>query len=183
MATKTAAINKLEKADKYHVKVFCHLNDIVYAFQVVGPTETQEAVFSCRFYEGPGTRFTGYVQTETLPSDNCDTLRSGGSGATLDDLIHNIDWPHLPSELAKLKMLLAQCACTNSGALVGALVHAQLSAEKQSQRLANRESQVDALLTAHKLTLFQKATIQFEKDEALLREQFRNGLQPLLDAA
>lgn len=128
------ALNQLYVSDNFRVVARSLLQDVWYVFSAHGALpEHRGPRFTCHIYDGPSLDHAAYVEVQTLSADARDGLLSCSSAPTLDELAHNLDWAHRPSELAELRLLLAGRCRTNDGALIGDMASWRLSNERQAE--------------------------------------------------
>lgn len=149
-AKKHPAINTFKVLDKFRVQAFNQALERFFVFQVVGPRGTRPPEFNCHIYDSCLLNYPGYVETGTVGTDNAtlsgSQIRSNGTGHTLEDLVHNLDWAHLPSELAQLRALLSTRVTTDTGTLVGDMVIRRLTdAEFETQQSVRRKRADEAI--------------------------------------
>ena len=128
-------LNDIAVVDRFRVKAVSRQQGVHFHFQAHGPMgPNRPAEFTCHLYDGPSQRFHAHIETDTVATDSYGNSRSCATGRTLEELVHNLDWAHKPSELAQLKALLSTRQLTNCGDSVGDLVLQALSAEELAQR-------------------------------------------------
>lgn len=141
-------LNDISVCDRFRVNAYSHAQDVHFLFQSCGPmSPNRPAEFTCHLYDSAELNHAAYIAPDTLPLDSSSDVRSCAKGRTLEELIHNLDWAHKPSELAQLKALLATRALTNCGEPVGDLVLLALTPEQreqQTQVLLNRSQTLRA---------------------------------------
>lgn len=181
MANSHPALNTIKELDKFRVVAYNTALKAHYLFQVCGDRGTRRASFTCHIYDTPGLRSPAHIRTATMGRDSFGEIRSHGEGATLEELIFNLDWAHLPSELAQLKALLSTRVTTDAGEVVGDLVLRRLTAE-QAQRAdeeMTRRAQEHAKAIREQAAVLAEQTINMASEQQLAAARFglRQGLK------
>ena len=186
-AMKHPGLNRLTLVDKFRVRAHNELMDRHYAFQVCGDRGTAPASFTCHIYDSPTLNYSGYVQADTVSLDQHQAVRCCASGRTLEELVHNLDWAHLPSELAQLKAMLSTRVTTDNGSLVGDLVALRMTPEQAKawdEALARRAQEHAATQQEQLLQLAQHAiTLAVSEVEAAGRFGLRKDVSLSFDTS
>lgn len=162
---KHPALNQIKAIDKFRVVAYNLGLDMHMVFQVVGDRDNLPAQFNCATYDSGSLSHPAYYHAATVPRDGHvkGMIRSHAVGLTLDELVYNLDWAHLPSELALLRALLSTRVTTNDGTPVGDLVLRRLSDEHAKQ--------LDETMTrrAREHAVSEQTRIREETDQAVSR--------------
>lgn len=146
---KHPALNKLRVIDRHRVVAYSIQMEVHFVFQAHSDMGNRPAEFTCHLYDSASLNYNAYITPDTfVPGSTAVRGTSCESARTLDELVHALDWAHLPSELSQLRALLSTCQATNDGSLLGDLVLRQRSAEQASQLQERLESQAQQLMTA-----------------------------------
>jgi hypothetical protein len=130
-------LNQVRVYDTFRVAAINQHSGLTYLFRAHGDiSERIKMEFTCTLTVDPQHGEIPLAVVDTIATDGYGGERSIGTGRTLQELVHNMDWPHRPSELAELKHLLATRQFTNCKDLIGENVSRQLSS---IQALRTRE--------------------------------------------
>ncbi len=180
---KHAPLNDITLVDRFRVKAYSRQQGVHYLFQAHGPMgQNRPAEFTCHLYDNGTHEYTAYVETDTVATDAHGNTRCCGTGRTLEELVHNLDWAHKPSELAQLKALLSTRVLTDCGKPVGDLVLLSLSAEQAEQRAQVMASRSQRELDDQQTRLTEAATLAINtaSEEAAIAARFglRKAITP-----
>lgn len=182
---KHAPLNDISVVDRFRVKACSRQQGVHFVFQAHGPMgPNRPAEFTCHLYDNASHEYFAYIETDTVATDSYGNLRSCGTGRSLEELVHNLDWAHRPSEMAQLKALLSTRALTNCGEPVGDLVLQGCCAEeleRRTQAMVNR-SQRDLDEQRTRLTEAAMLAITTASEEAATAARFglRRDITPNL---
>ncbi len=180
-------LNTISVCDRFRVKVYSLAQDVYFLFQAHGPIgPNRPAEFTCHMYDSASLSHSAAIEPDTVTTDTPGLVRTCATGRTLEELVHNLDWAHKPSELARLKALLATRDQTNCREKVGDLVLLTLTPEqreKQAQVMLHRSKQVrdeqQARITDAAMAAIRAAA---EEAEQLSRFGLRQDISPNLSA-
>ena len=121
-------LNLVSVVDTFRVAATNQHSGLTYIFRAHGDVTARIKMdFICTVEFKPQHGEAPRLVAGTVDTDGYGAERRVGSGRTLQELVHNMDWPHRPSELAELKSLLATRQFTNCKDLIGDNVSAELS--------------------------------------------------------
>lgn len=121
-------LNLVSVYDTFRVIAVNQHSGLTYIFRAHGDiSERIKMEFTCSLTFKAEHGEAAHVVADTIATDGYGNQRRAGTGRTLQELIHNMDWPHRPSELAELKSLLATRQFTNCKELIGAKVSHELN--------------------------------------------------------
>jgi hypothetical protein len=167
------SLNQLAVHDEFNVRVFNRLQDVHYFFAAHGDLgDNRPAKFRCHVYDSAAGSHATAVRTGTVATDGHGHRRCSAEGKTLDELVHNLDWPHRPSELAQLRMLLAARRLTDSGRPVGDLVF--------RREAPSPDGEPQTVLSGPHLDALKRQADQMRADAAAVVDA---AVQEVLDAA
>ena len=170
-------LNRISATSKCAAVAYSFAQHVHFVFEVRGPVSpNRPAEFICRVYDSTQLDHAVNIRTETVPTDGCIGLRNSANGRTLEELVHNLDWAHKPSELALLKSILATRVTSNDGQLVGDLVLLQLSAEEISERSQRQSNIAQFLITSQAQYLSEQATALIDQATAEATHAAQFGL-------
>lgn len=184
MSQKTISLNEISRADKFHAVAISRSDDVRYRFSANATRNKELPVkFHCHIRDAVGAR-TVYLMVDTLSASSNENCQDHFEGDTLEELVHNLDWPHRPSELAQLKMVLAACSLTDSGLMIGEYVNFRLD-NVQLAKLAERrihQSNESRRRQVEELTSKVTQAIAKADDSAALAASFglRTKVEPCL---